>query len=103
MWKAYTEGASIPAVVDQGKTVADGVAISDPYHGRAVMAAVERSKGMFLKVEEENIIPGQEKLAAEGLYVEPTSALVWNALEQISGKMPEPIIGIITGHGLKSS
>jgi len=35
------------------------------------------------------------------VYVEPTSALVWAALERLYGKLPEPIVLVITGSGLK--
>jgi threonine synthase len=103
LWKAFSVGASAPITVEQQGTAAEGVAISDPYHGREVIAAVNRSKGIFLKVEEEKIISGQKHLAEEGIYVEPTSALIWNGLEQTVAKLSEPIIGIITGHGLKSN
>lgn len=103
LWKAFSVGAAAPIAVEPRQTKAEGVAISDPFHGREVLAAVNRSKGIFLKVEEEEIISGQKKLAQQGIYVEPTSALVWNGLEQIGAKMPEPIIGIMTGHGLKSN
>ena len=102
LWKAFSAGAAAPIAVEPRQTKAEGVAISDPYHGREVLAAVNRSEGIFLKVEEKNIISGQKHLAQEGIYVEPTSALIWDGLEQIGAKTPEPIIGIMTGHGLKS-
>ena len=102
LWRAFSENSSSPSPVEQQQTAAEGVAISDPYHGREVISAVARSKGIFLKVEEEEIIFGQKQLAGEGIYVEPTSALVWSGLQQVVEKTPEPIIGIITGHGLKS-
>jgi threonine synthase len=103
LWKAFSIGSAIPVDVEHKSTVAEGVAITYPYHGREVIAAVKRSEGVFLKVEEEKIITGQKYLAEEGIYVEPTSALIWNGLEQIAEAMPDPIVGIITGHGLKSN
>ncbi len=88
--------------VFEGKTLAAGVAISDPFHGKEVLAAIRRSGGTIIMVEESDILKGYELLAKLGLYVEMTSALVWNAIEQIRGSAPEPIISIITGHGLKN-
>jgi len=91
-----------PNPVPEGKTLAAGVGISDPYHGKEVLAAVRRSGGSILKVEESEILTGQTQLAKLGLYVEMTSALVWSGLEQVYERMPGPIICIITGHGLKN-
>lgn len=86
----------------EGKTVAAGVAIADPFHGREVLTAVTRSAGSIITVEESDIIKGHEQLAKLGLYVEMTSALVWSGLVQVQGSVPEPIIAIISGHGLKN-
>jgi threonine synthase len=52
-------------------------------------------------VDEENILPARSDLAHRGIYVEPTSAIVWNALNQVIGKVPEPIVLIMSGSGLK--
>jgi len=62
---------------------------------------IESSRGFFVTVEEKDILPGRDHLARLGFYVEPTSAIVWSALEQIGGKVPEPIAVILTGSGLK--
>jgi threonine synthase len=40
-------------------------------------------------------------LASLGLYVEPTSAIVWAALSRLVDKLPDPIVVILTGSGLK--
>ncbi len=102
LWKAFSENSNLPIQVEQHQTAAEGVAIKNPYHGQKVLAAVAKSKGIFLKVEEEQIISGQKQLARVGIYAEPTSALIWSGLQQVVEKTPEPVIGIITGHGLKS-
>jgi threonine synthase len=62
---------------------------------------VEASGGRFLAVDEAQILPGRDELARRGLYVEPTSALVWDALAQAAGGLPEPLVVILTGSGLK--
>ena len=41
-------------------------------------------------------------LARQGFYVEPTSAIVWSALRQVSGQVPNPVVVILSGSGLKS-
>ena len=100
--KAYDLGSPDPISVDQGQTMAEGVAITEPYHGREVLAAVKRSGGMILKAEEKDIKYGHRALAEKGIYVEHTSALIYAGLEQTVLNTPEPIIAIITGHGLKN-
>ncbi len=103
LYEAFTAGNSFLGKTIEGKTLAEGVAISNPYHGEEVLAAVRESEGLFLKVAEQDILDGHNELARLGLYVELTSALVWNGLEQIHAIMPEPIICILTGHGLKNT
>ena len=52
-------------------------------------------------VDEDHILEGYKKLARIGVYVEPTSAIVYAALEQIVETVPEPVVLILTGSGLK--
>jgi threonine synthase len=54
-------------------------------------------------VDEEDILRGRKELARRGFYVEPTSALVWNALEQVMDKLTDPIVVMLTGSGYKST
>ena len=101
LYQAFSKGLEDPAVINEKKTLAEGVAISTPYHGREVLQTVRGSGGWFLTIVEEKIIHGQKKLAEQGIHAELTSALIWNGLEQLDLDLPDPIICIITGHGLK--
>ena len=87
--------------IGEGETLAEGVRIARPHRREALLEAVRASEGTFLAVEEDRIIPGRDSLAHAGLYVELTSALVWDGLRQIVGQVPEPIVAILTGSGLK--
>ncbi|MCK5794817.1 MAG: pyridoxal-phosphate dependent enzyme [Anaerolineales bacterium] len=102
LYEAFQTDSPEISPVPEGKTLAAGVGISDPFHGKEVLAAVRRSGGSILAVEESDILKAQAQLAGLGFYVEMTSALVWSGLEQIHESMPEPIVCIITGHGLKN-
>jgi len=84
-------------------TIAGGIAISHPVRGSALLAAVYRSQGTVLSVEPQAILSAQEKLAIRGLFVEPTSATVGAAIEQLRPVTQEGdiIVSLLTGHGLK--
>ncbi len=103
LYEAYQTGSLEIAPAAEGKTLAEGVSISDPYHGKEVLKAVRKSAGTILSVGEPDILSAQAQLAKLGLYVEMTSALVWGGLDQIHQSMPGPIVCIITGHGLKNA
>ena len=50
-----------------------------------------------------DILPGRDELAHRGLYVEPTSAIVWNALEQTLQELSDPVVVMLTGAGDQSA
>jgi threonine synthase len=90
------------AQIAEQKTLAEGVSVSQPVRGEELLPAVRNSEGSFLAIEEKDILPGRNALAKMGFYVEPTSAIVWAALEQLPANSPEPIVLLLTGSGLKS-
>jgi threonine synthase len=66
------------------------------------LAAVEASGGRVVAVEEDEISEGRDALSRIGLYVEPTSAVVWPALLGVLEELPDPVVVILTGSGFKS-
>jgi threonine synthase len=103
LWALASYGATGLSWTTEGETLAEGVRVRLPLRGDAVLQAVESSGGQFIVVDEEEILPGRDQLARRGFYVEPTSAIVWNALAQVVGRVPEPLVVILTGCGLKST
>ncbi len=81
--------------------MAEGVRVSRPVRAEALLKEIPPSAGKFLAIPEERILPAAGELAHKGIYVEPTSALVWAAFKQLSGKIPEPAILILSGSGFK--
>lgn len=97
--------------VNEGDSVAEGVRVKYPLRGDAVLRFLSTYQGKMVAVDEEAILPARDELARKGFYVEPTSALVWDALRQLLGaddyirngsQIPQPIVLILTGSGLKS-
>ncbi len=88
--------------VTEGATVAEGVRTRSPLRARAAVDAVGRSGGRFLAIDEAAILPGRDALARLGFYVEPTSALVWQALQDVLPALADPVVAILTGSGYKT-
>lgn len=82
-------------------TVAEGVRVENPARGSELLELSESQPIRFIAVEESEILPGRDCLASLGFYVEPTSAVVWNALSQVTDEVPDPIVVVLTGSGLK--
>lgn len=97
LWSAFQEKPR----PDVGNTRASGVRILNPIRKRAILQAVEKTAGTVLAVEEDALHQGWRVLAGLGFHVEYTSALVWDAIRQISGDTPHPLVAILTGSGLK--
>ena len=87
--------------VPDNQTVAEGVR-GRSLRAEAVVEMTRRSGGRFTSVDEAFILPGRDALAHLGFYVEPTSALVWRALEENIFSLPDPVVVVLTGSGLKS-
>lgn len=102
LWAVFSGGASEVHKASEGATVAEGVRIIQPLRGDAVLQAIEESGGKMIAVDEEKILKGRDALARIGLYVEPTSALVVSALEEVLENCPDPIVLILTGSGFKA-
>ena len=91
---------SIRAITSQ-HTIAEGTAVT-------VTASGESAFGDFYQwcwfemtaVSDDQIIAAFHALAQKGIYVEPTSAMVWAALPQIR-ELPKPVVLVLTGSGLK--
>jgi threonine synthase len=101
MWVLSTAGPSALGFVIEGQTVAEGIRIRMPLRAGALLQIAELGHGEFVAVDETDILPGRDQLARRGLYVEPTSATVWNALEQTLPGLPDPVVVLLTGSGLK--
>ena len=101
LWTVATFGKSGLDLVDEGETIAEGIRIRYPLRGDRVLDAVMTSHGYLEAVDEEQIIPARDELAARGFYVEPTSAVVWPALLELFDNLKDPIVVMLTGSGLK--
>jgi threonine synthase len=102
VFHAWRAGLDEVPPVEEGETVAEGVRISAPLRGRALLAALRETGGEAVAVSEAEINEAQDLLARRGLYVEPTSAVAAAGLGQVSHRLPEgEVVLVLTGSGLK--
>jgi threonine synthase len=101
LFALFRMGVAGLGFVTEGATVAEGVRVRTPLRASSVLEIVTRSAGRFVAVAEERILAGRDSLARLGFYVEPTSALVWAALEEVLSELPEPVVVVLTGSGYK--
>lgn len=90
------------------KTIAEGIAISEPIRGKQIMEAVKVSGGYFIKVSEKEIEASLKEILRKGYFIEPTSAAgiagVNKYIEQgnYQSLKHETLVTVFTGHGLKA-
>lgn len=101
LWARFTEVKTSDTKIDENHTIAEGVQVSHSLRGDAVIRAVVESHGSICAADEDEILPSRNALARLGLFIEPTSAIVWPALRQTLPELPDPVIAILTGSGYK--
>ena len=102
--RAYDQGLeTVPALEQVAKSIAEGLAITEPVRGRRLLQAIRQSGGTCVKVSENAIKEAQIKLAQQGVYIEPTSAAAVAAAERVAQLAGEDdvIVVPLTGSGLK--
>lgn len=108
VYRAFHHGAHhVAPCAAPRPTLAAGIALPGPVRDREVLAAVRASNGTVVAVDEAGIVRGLQELGRRGFGVEPTSAVVWPALQQVRRQLALPpaaaIVCILSGHGLKAA
>lgn len=103
LWSVFHGGGAGLTWISEGETLAEGIRILKPLRGDDVLRAVEASGGTIVVVEEAEIAEGRDALGHRGLYVEPTSAVVWPALLEVLEARGGPLVAILTASGLKAA
>lgn len=84
------------------ETIAEGVRVTTPIRGREIITKLQQSSGSIMTIPEPGIIAAWQDLKKKGIFVEPTSALVWAAYRKLSSEIYKFPVLIMTGYGLKS-
>jgi len=85
------------------ETIAEGIAITNPPRFSQIISCINNSNGFLEVVSEDDIIKSNKMAALNGYYIEPTSSVVFAALDKPSIKsLTGKTVLILTGNGLKS-
>ncbi len=92
--------------VENPETLATAIRIGRPARGEQALSAIKQSHGTLVAVSDDAILSMQQKLARNGVWVEPASAAGLAGLqEEIQQGRLDPrgkrIVTVCTGHGLK--
>lgn len=84
-------------------TAAEGVKVAQPARGSAILERMSNGKGSMIAIDEDSLMASWRQSAKQGVYMEPTSALVWAAIRQNLQDFKSPVVAVITGSGYKST
>jgi len=98
---AFKEGGKIKRVKNP-RTIAH--AIENPYSpsGNAALEVLRKNNGICVSVDDDEILKAQRRLAEEGIFVQPASAVSLAALKKLKDIHGKRIVLILTGSGLKT-
>jgi threonine synthase len=101
--QAIESGLNDVPTIQTQPTAADGIVIAKPVRSRQVLAAIRDSGGWAFRVSESDILPTRDRMARQGLLVEPTSATTVAALPQFREVYDgDDLVVVLTGNGLKT-
>ena len=102
--QAWERGLDHTEPLTQQATVADGIVVTQPVHGREILATIRETNGAAFRVDDPAILAARTALNQRGLIVEPTSAVPVAALLRERGLIGnnQRIVVPLTGNGLKT-
>ncbi len=104
---SFAAGTEDPVPFEYAPTIAEGTAIRRPVRHPEVLRAIRRSGGDMAAVPEDAIVAAVRRLAAMGLYAEPTSATAAAAIDLFRARGAirpgETTAVVLTGSGLKAA
>ena len=107
IYNAYVnKTVSISRMAQAGETLAEGITAELPIRGEMILEAIGATNGAFTTVDDTDIKTGLALLAAKGIYVEPTSAVVVKGYQKFRETgiitTSDLVVSILTGIGLKA-
>jgi threonine synthase len=105
IFKAFEAGAAATSPIADADTIADGVRISAPPRGAAVLKAVRDSGGLVTAVDDREIESAKQVLWNKGYTVETTGAVAAAAVLRDGPALRDrfgDLVVVLSGSGLKA-
>ncbi len=104
IFQAFRRGFDDVQPLAAGRTVAEGIRITDPPRGRQILQALRESEGTVLTVTDREVVRAQRAMARLGLFIEPTSAVAVAGLRKLDKMLDDEDVTVmpLTGSGLKA-
>jgi len=102
--QAWEQNLDVPVSVTPQHSVADGILVTVPVRGKQILSALYETDGYAFRVDNDAITAAQGRMTAQGVIIEPTSAVTVAALPQIREKIGDDaeLVIAFTGNGLKN-
>lgn len=84
------------------KTIAEGIAITNPLRANDILRSVKATNGDMIAVTEKEILDALYYTRRKGYYIEPTSAVAIAGFKKLNTRENDCVIIPLTGHGLKT-
>jgi len=105
IYTAYAAKKETISRVDNPETIAHAIENPLPPSGNEVLRTLREQNGIFVAVSDDEILHAQKKLAEDGIFGQPASAVGLAAVMQLVHrnmvKADDTFVCIITGGGLK--
>jgi threonine synthase len=104
---AFRQNKTTVDPVENTGTLAEGIAIAAPARGTEILTAIRETGGDITGVSEDSIAAARQKMAAQGIYVEITSAAnyagYWNFVQKYPELKEQVVVFPLCGAGIKSN
>jgi threonine synthase len=100
--ETYLEKLQVVIKIEPKPTIAEGASVTYPSRAANILKRIYSGQGRLVAASEELIRDTSIQLSKMGIYCEPTSALSLIPLLDDKIEIAGPIVGIMTGSGLKA-
>lgn len=101
--EAYSRHSTVIEPIEAKPTLAEGASVTQPVRAGQILKRVLNGGGKLTDASEPAIQQAYRLVAKQGIFYEPTACLSLTPLLDDKIELPEPIVVILTGMGIKTN